>query len=69
LTARSDWQNLMAQFRASGYQSLRLYVNWIGLAGAPFKIMVASIIGSIFGFAGGLISALSSRWLPNERCG
>src|SRR3954471_4184306 len=41
LTQRADWQNLMAKFRDSGSGSLRWYVNYVGLTGAPFKILVA----------------------------
>ena len=67
LTERSDWQNMMAQFRASGSNNLRLYVNGVGLAGTPFKAMVASAIGAIFGLIGGLLSAAGNRWLPSER--
>src|SRR5262245_41976391 len=41
---RLDWQNLVVRFKASGFESLRAYVNYEYLAGAPFKIFVASII-------------------------
>ena len=29
LTGRDDWQNLMVRFEASGYESLRMFVNFI----------------------------------------
>jgi hypothetical protein len=58
LTQRSDWQNLVARFHNSGYESLRLYVNYVGLTGAPFKILVASIIGAGTGLVGGVIGTL-----------
>jgi hypothetical protein len=61
LTQRSDWQNLMVRFQNSGYQSLRWYVNYVGLTGAPFKILVASFIGSGFGLVGGVIGILGRR--------
>ena len=61
LTQRSDWQNLMATFQSSGSQSLRRYVNYLGLAGAPFKILVASIIGAVTGFVGGSLGAFSRQ--------
>lgn len=61
LTQRSDWQNLMARFQNSGYQSLRWYVNYVGLAGAPFKILVASFIGAVTGLVGGVIGTLGRR--------
>jgi hypothetical protein len=50
---RPDWQNLVARFQGSGSQSLRAYVNYVYLTGAPFKILVASAIGSSVGFVGG----------------
>jgi hypothetical protein len=55
LTQRSDWQNMMATYRNSGTRSLRWYVNYIGLTGAPFKILVASLIGAAAGSIGGLL--------------
>ena len=58
LTQRSDWQNLVARFQNSGYESLRLYVNYVGLTGASFKILVASIIGAGTGLVGGVIGTL-----------
>ena len=54
LTQRADWQNLMTRFRESGFGSLRWYVNYVGLTGAPFKILVASGIGAIMGLIGGV---------------
>ena len=65
LTKRSDWQNLMARFQSSGYESLRWYVNYVGLTGAPFKILVASIIGAGTGLVGGLLGSLG-RWEPGR---
>jgi hypothetical protein len=61
ITQRSDWRNLMASFQNSGYESLRWYVNYVGLTGAPFKILVASIIGAGTGLVGGVIGTLGRR--------
>src|SRR5688500_8508874 len=49
LTARSDWRYLMMQFAASGYESLRTFVNVENIKGAPFKIGVATMIGAAMG--------------------
>jgi hypothetical protein len=38
LTNRADWQNLLVRFQASGFKSLRVYVNYEYLMGSPFKI-------------------------------
>ena len=59
LTQRSDWQNMMATFRNSGSQNLRSYVNYVGLTGAPFKALVASLIGVTTGLIGGSVGKLS----------
>jgi hypothetical protein len=61
ISQRSDWQNLMARFQNSGYQNLRWYVNYVGLTGAPFKILVASIIGATTGLIGGVLGSLGRR--------
>jgi hypothetical protein len=61
ISKRSDWQNLMANFQTSGYESLRSYVNYVGLKGAPFKILVASIIGASTGVIGGFFGTLGRR--------
>jgi hypothetical protein len=58
LTGRSDWQNLVERFRASGRGSLRTFVNYAYFTGAPFKILVASGIGASFGFIGGVIGKI-----------
>jgi hypothetical protein len=64
LTGRADWQNMMQRFRASGFDSLRAFVNVDYLKGAPFKIAVASVIGAVMGLVGGAIGRLKSVRLP-----
>ena len=59
LTGRADWQNLMAQFKASGHESLRTFVNIENIKGAPLKIGVASMIGAVMGLLGGVASRLA----------
>jgi hypothetical protein len=56
MTQRPDWRNLVARFESSGFASLRSYVNYIYLTGAPFKIFVATSIGAVFGLLGGCAS-------------
>ena len=56
LTGRTDWQNMMRNFRGSEFDSLRMFVNVEYLKGAPFKIGVASLIGAVMGLAGGGIA-------------
>jgi hypothetical protein len=67
LVGRIDWQNMMLRFRASGLESLRLFVNLDYLRGAPFKIAVATAIGALMGgLAGGLLW-LSRRTIDAPR--
>jgi hypothetical protein len=64
LTGRADWQNMMLRFRASEFDSLRLFVNVDYLKGAPFKIGVASVIGAVMGLVGGIVGRLKSARFP-----
>jgi hypothetical protein len=64
LTGRADWQNMMQRFRASEFDSLRLFINVDYLKGAPFKIGVASVIGAAMGLVGGTIGRLRSARSP-----
>jgi hypothetical protein len=59
MTQRPDWQNLVARFQASGFESLRMYVNYVYLIGAPFKILVASSIGAVTGLVGGFLGSFA----------
>jgi hypothetical protein len=65
LTHRADWQNLLVRFRASGFTSLRLYANYEYLTGSPFKILVATIIGSVTGLIGGFFGWFVRRKLDS----
>ncbi len=64
LTGRADWQNMMQRFRASGFDSLRAFVNIDYLKGAPFKLATASVIGAVMGLVGGAVGRLKSAHLP-----
>ena len=64
LTGRADWQNMMQRFRASEFNSLRLFVNVDYLKGAPFKVGVASVIGAVMGLVGGTIGRLKTARFP-----
>jgi hypothetical protein len=58
LTGRADWQNMVLRFRASDFDSLRLFVNLDYVKGAPLKIGVASAIGALMGAIGGSLGRL-----------
>jgi hypothetical protein len=55
---------MMRRFRASEFDSLRLFVNLDYLKGAPFKIGVASVVGAVMGLVGGAIGRLRSARIP-----
>jgi hypothetical protein len=61
LTGRADWRNMMWRFQASGFDSLRLFVNLDYLKGAPLKIATASTIGAFMGIGGGFVARLPNR--------
>jgi hypothetical protein len=66
LTDRLDWQNLMQRFRASGSESLRSYINYHYVTGAPFKILVATGIGAVSGVIGGFLGNSLQRPLRSR---
>jgi hypothetical protein len=59
LTGRLDWQNMMMRFHASRSESLRTFINIQYAAGAPFKILVATMIGACAGLLGALLCVLA----------
>jgi hypothetical protein len=67
LSQRSDWQNLMEGFKASGFKGLRAYANYRYVTGAPFKILVATMIGAVTGSVGGSFGKLGRRNLVTIR--
>ena len=60
LTERRDWQNLMAEFRASGADNLRTFVNYHYVTEAPVKILVGATIGALVGVVGGILGTLKT---------
>jgi hypothetical protein len=61
LTSRPDWQNMIVRFRASGSESLRLFVNFDYIKGTPFKIGFATALGGAMGSLAAAIARLSRR--------
>ena len=54
LRGREDWRLMVTTFPFSGFESFRLYVNYIYATGAPFRIAAASAIGVVTALVGGL---------------
>jgi membrane protein implicated in regulation of membrane protease activity len=63
MSRRPDWQNLIERFQASGFRTLRGFVNYEYATGAPFKIIVATMIGVTTGLVGGLLGCLGHRMM------
>ena len=63
LTARPDWQSMMARFRTSDFDSLRLFVNLDYLKGIPLKLTAALVVGAIMGLVGGFLGHMTHRRL------
>ena len=55
---------MMLRFRASEFDSLRVFVNMEYLKDAPFKIGGASVIGAVMGLVGGTIGRLKAAHFP-----
>jgi hypothetical protein len=66
MSQRPDWRNLVARFEESGFDSFRLYVNYVYLTGTPFKLAVATAIGGAAGLVGGLVRALWASGVPGD---
>jgi hypothetical protein len=68
ISQRSDWQNLVSNYQASDFESLRSYANYVYLTGAYLKILIASVIGAVSGLIGGLVGCVgrtNTRVLPS----
>jgi hypothetical protein len=61
LTARSDWQNLMRRFDASGFDSLRTFVTLEYIKGSPLKIGAGTLIGAAMGCVGGALAMMAKQ--------
>ena len=66
MSQRPDWRNLVARFGESGFDSFRLYINYVYVTGTPFKLAVATAIGGAAGLAGGLVCALWASGVPGD---
>jgi len=66
LTGRADWQNMMLRFRASNFDSLRLFVNVDYVKAVPLKITVSCGIGMLMGLVGGLLGR-SAGFAPLQK--
>ena len=58
---RSDWQNLVSDFRQSGFGSLRAYSNYVYARQIVIMPVVGTVAGVISGAMGGLLGGLGRR--------
>lgn len=61
LRERSDWQNLVARFRNSDFESFRAYVNYDYAKQVVPKLLVVSLIGAMCGMLGGVFATFRGR--------
>lgn len=53
---RSDWQNLLARYYASGFRDLRLYATYEYLTISPILLALGAGAGALSGALGGAVS-------------
>jgi hypothetical protein len=58
---RDDWQNMVANFPASGFATFRAYVNYVYITGSPLTILIGTVIGTGCGLIGGLAASLTPQ--------
>ncbi len=58
---RSDWQNLVSDFRQSGFESLRAYANYVYARQIFIFPVVGTVAGVMSGAIGGLLGGLGRR--------
>jgi hypothetical protein len=58
---RSDWQNLVADFGRSGFQSLRAYANYVYAQGVFVFPLIGVVGGAVSGAIGGMFGGLFQR--------
>jgi len=56
---RSDWQNLVLRFHASGSESLRTFANYEYVKGTPLMLGLGCVFGAGMGFTGGVAARMS----------
>jgi hypothetical protein len=67
ITDRADWRNMLWRFQASGFDSLRTFIDVDYIKGAPLKIAVASVIGTFMGVIGGTVGVCVGPQLRRRR--
>lgn len=65
LAARSDWQDMMLRFRASGMDSLRSFINADYFKGTPSKLAAAETIGLVMGAIGAVAGMANHPHRPH----
>ena len=55
---RSDWENLVADYARSDFQSLRAYANYVYAKGIVVFPVVGVVAGAVSGSLGGLLASV-----------
>lgn len=61
LSQRLDWQGLLVNYRRSGFDSLRTYMNYVYVSGMPIVAFIGAVLGSASGLIGGLAGTLGRQ--------
>jgi hypothetical protein len=61
IRGRSDWQNLVADYARSDFQSLRAYANYVYAKGIVVFPLVGVVAGAISGSLGGVLAGILRR--------
>ena len=61
IRGRSDWQNLLADYARSDFQSLRAYANYVYARQIVIFPVVGVVAGAISGSLGGLLASIVRR--------
>jgi hypothetical protein len=66
---RLDWQNMMARFHDSGFDSLRAFVNYHYVADSWLKVLTGALIGAAVGVVAGLAARTVDYFVPPDSAG
>ena len=61
ISQRSDWRGLLANYQVSGFESLRMYVNYMYVTGIPLTFLIGAMIGAGSGLLGGLMGSVGRQ--------
>jgi hypothetical protein len=64
ISQRSDWQNVLANFERSDFDSLRSYANYLFVTQFGLKLVAGILIGALSGTIGGVVARFGRPRAP-----